>query len=317
MRAPVDNGAGDTEAGRIDAGRIAEEIGACGFEARKLRSRVEVLANHFDLFARAAEKSQMGFCATDVAGQDQTIHTDLAMPASSGSIFHFELLGQRDFLDAADVDRMPLMNRGRSKIEYPRFAGRTAPAGLLRKHREWCKFVQKTELALGLATLSDFARIHVDSTFEQASMEIRGERAAVSKRVTGALVHPAGDLGEKFARSVVPLSRVALVHRVSAAMRRHLYVFFPEDEFAEAAVEREDIDAVARGVNQLRARAIQDVSRDDLRASRHEEILDAGAVALRTLLHGEDRAERSVYICVRGSVDRIVEYAVAIVAAVG
>ncbi len=122
---------------------------------------------------------------------------------------------------------------------------------------------------------------------------------------------------DEFTRALVPLSHVALVHRVGAAMRRHLHVFLPQDKLAEAAIEREDIDAVASGVNELRAGTVEDVSRDDLRTSRTEEIFYAGAVFGRALFQGEDSAERSIYVGVRGPVDRIVEYAVAIVAALG
>src|SRR5260370_23413777 len=174
--------------------------------------------------------------------------TDLA-----ASTFHFELLGQRNFLGAADVDRMPLMNRGCRDIENPPGAARAAPAGLFRNHRERCEFVEQPELAFGLAALRDFAGIHVDPAFEDASMEIRGERATVAKRVAGALVLAAGDMRDEFTRALVPLSPVSLVHRVGAAMRRHLHVFLPQDKLAKAAIEREDIDAVASGVDELRA----------------------------------------------------------------
>ena len=70
MGAAVDYDAGNADAGRIDARVGAEEIGACGFEARELSSRVEAIANRFEYRARAAKKSEMGFCTTDVAGQN-------------------------------------------------------------------------------------------------------------------------------------------------------------------------------------------------------------------------------------------------------
>src|SRR5216683_5213969 len=140
-------------------------------------------------------------------------------------------------------------------------------------------------------------------------MEIRGERATVSERVTAALVLAARDMRDEFARALVPLSDVALVHCVIAAMRRHLHVFLPQDELAETAIEGENIDAVAGSVDELRARAVQDISRDELRGSRPEEILYPAAVFGGPLLHREDCAERSVYVSVRGPVDRIVEYA--------
>src|SRR5260370_38041230 len=94
--------------------------------------------------------------------------TDLA-----ASTFHFELLGQRNFLDAADVDRMPLMNRGCRDIENPAGAARAAPSSLFRNHRERREFVEQPELSLGLSAVRDFAGIHVDSGLEDASIEIR------------------------------------------------------------------------------------------------------------------------------------------------
>src|SRR6266576_4062561 len=101
-------------------------------------------------------------------------------------------------------------------------------------------------------------------------MKIRGERSAVSQRVTGALVLAAGEMRDEFARALVPLSDVALVNRVIAAMRRHLHVFLPQNKFAETAIEGENIDAVAGGVNKLRTRTVEDISRDELRGSRAE-----------------------------------------------
>jgi hypothetical protein len=70
MRAAVDYRAGHADAGRIDAYCIAEKIGACGFETGELGCGIDAFANGFDRFAREAEKSQVSFRTTDVAGQD-------------------------------------------------------------------------------------------------------------------------------------------------------------------------------------------------------------------------------------------------------
>src|SRR5208337_26515 len=98
-----------------------------------------------------------------------------------GSAFDVERFGQRDFLRAADVDRMALVDRGRSDVEDSLLAGRAASASLLREHRERSELVHQTELALGLAAFGNLAGVHVYSALEQASMEIGGEGTAVSK----------------------------------------------------------------------------------------------------------------------------------------
>jgi hypothetical protein len=78
MRAAVDHGAGHADTGGVYVYRMTEEVRACGFETEELGGRIAALANDFDRFAREAEKSQMGFRTTDVAGQEQTSHIDLA-----------------------------------------------------------------------------------------------------------------------------------------------------------------------------------------------------------------------------------------------
>src|ERR1700719_94141 len=98
-----------------------------------------------------------------------------SMGTSRASAFDVERFGQRDFLGAADVNRMPLVNRGRGDVENPILAGRATASRILREHRERRQFVHQAELALGLPTLCYFAGIHVDSAFEHASMEVGGE----------------------------------------------------------------------------------------------------------------------------------------------
>ncbi len=87
-------------------------------------------------------------------------------------------------------------------------------------------------------------------------MEVGGECAAVSQRIASSFVLAAGDMREELARALMPLGGVGLVDGVGSAVRGHLHVFLPENELAERAIERENIDARARGINQLRRRTI-------------------------------------------------------------
>src|SRR5208282_6614403 len=123
-------------------------------------------------------------------------------------------------------------------------------------------------------------------------------------------------MSEELARALVPLAGVGLVDGIHSPMRRHLHVFLPQNELAERSIEREDIDACACRVNQLRCRAIKNVSRDQLLTSRHEDVLDSMIMPVRALLDGEDCAQRTVHVDIRRPVDRIVEHAVAIIAAI-
>src|ERR1039458_290421 len=101
---------------------------------------------------------------------------------------------------------------------------------------------------------------------------------------------------DELTRSVVPLAHVALIDRIGSPMRRHLHVLFPENELTASSIEREDIDAGAGAIHELRGRPAQDVSRDDLLTSGAEDVVDSGPVPGRALLDGEDGAERAVYV---------------------
>src|ERR1700733_3527078 len=209
---------------------------------------------------------------------------------------------------------MPLVNPGRGHLKQPPLAARSAPARLLRQHRERSELIQQAELALGLATLGNFAGVHINSALEEASMEVGGERTRVSERVAGPFIFATGYMREELARALVPLARIGLVDCVGRTVGRRLHVFIPQNEFANRLIEREDIDAGTRGIHELRGRPIEHVARDNLLRSRGEDVLDLFALAGGTLLNGEDSAERTVYVGVRRPVDRIVEYAVAIAA---
>src|SRR5208282_693922 len=104
---------------------------------------------------------------------------------------------------------------------------------------------------------------------------------------------------DEFARSVVPLPHIALIDRIGCPTGRHLHVLFPEDELTASSIECEDIDAGAGAIHELRGRAVQDVSRDELLTSRNEDVVDTGPVSGRASLDREDGAERTVYVGIR------------------
>src|ERR1700733_5862661 len=178
------------------------------------------------------------------------------MGTSIDSTFDVERFGQRDFLRAADINRMTLVNPRSCDIENPLLACSAAPARLLRNHRERRQFVHEAKLALRLAALGNFAGIHVDSALEQASMEVGGECAAVSQRIARSFVFATRDMRQELTRTLMPLARIGLVDGVNAPVRRHLHVFLPENEFAEASIEGENFDTRPRTINQLRRRTI-------------------------------------------------------------
>src|ERR1700693_1965499 len=99
------------------------------------------------------EEPKLGFGSADIAGQDEPIHQE----PQFASAFNFERFGERDFLAAADVNRMTLVDRGCWDVEDPILAGRPAPARLLREHRERREFVHQAQLALSLAALGNLA----------------------------------------------------------------------------------------------------------------------------------------------------------------
>src|SRR5258708_5530658 len=110
-----------------------------------------MLAHEFEISRGVLEEPELSFGSADIAGQDEPIHGNLA-----GSAFDLERLGERDFLGAADVNRMPLVDCGCCYIENPLLAGRASASRLLRNHRERSKLVHQAELALGLAAFSNF-----------------------------------------------------------------------------------------------------------------------------------------------------------------
>src|ERR1700685_2673602 len=130
-------------------------------------------------------------------------------------------------------------------------------------------------------------------------MEVGGEGTAVSKRIASSFVFATSNMREELARALVPLARVGLIDRIGSPVRRHLHVLFPQDELAERPIERENIDARTRSVNELRRRTIQYIACDELLRSRDEDVVDPCAVAGRAFLDGEDSAERTVYIGIR------------------
>src|SRR5271163_278701 len=156
--------------------------------------------------------------------------------ASPGSAFDLERLGQRDFLGAADVNRMPLVDRSGGDVEDSLLAGRAAASRLFRDHREGGQLVHQPQFALGLAALCDFAGIHINSALEQASMEVGGECSAVSKGIASPFIFATGNMRKKFARALVPLARIRLVDGIGTAVRGHLNVLFPQNEFAERSI---------------------------------------------------------------------------------
>src|ERR1019366_3419257 len=149
----------------------AEEIRAGLFEAFELRGRVAALPHDFECSSGLVEEPEMGFGSTDIAGQDEAIHRN----PDPVLAFDVERLGERDFLGAADINRMALVDRGGSDVENPPFTGRTAPAALFREHRERCELVHQAQFPFGLAAFRNLGGIHKYSALEQASMEIGGE----------------------------------------------------------------------------------------------------------------------------------------------
>src|SRR5947207_1240388 len=66
--------------------------------------------------------------------------------------------------------------------------------------------------------------------------------------------------------AVVPAEEVALVHAVDAAALGNADVRVRQQELAEARLVREAVHAVARGVDQHRARPVHDVAGGELAA---------------------------------------------------
>ena len=84
-----------------------------------------------------------------------------------------------------------------------------------------------------------------------------------------------------------------------------------EQELADRRIEREAVHALARRVDEHRARAVDDVARGDLTAARLQHVFELAVPAARDLPNdGEDRADRHVDVDVRRAVERIEQQAV-------
>src|SRR5262245_33794584 len=107
-------------------------------------------------------------------------------------------------------------------------------------------------------------------------------------------------------RALVPTLLVSFVDAVTLAALRNANVLVRQQEFAERRIEGEAMHSAARGVDEHRARAVDDVSRGDLVTTLLEAIFQLSVLPGRPLaMDGEDRAEARVDVDVGRAVERV------------
>src|SRR5215471_21438820 len=134
-------------------------------------------------------------------------------------------------------------------------------------------FVKQPQLALWLAA-QRVRRVVVDPALEKDPVEISDERSRVSRRVgTPRLGIFLLEVFSEGAHSRRPAADVAFIDGKPPAARWHPHRILRQKELAERGIEREQVHAIAAGVNQNRRRPEQDVSGRDLFISRSQKRL--------------------------------------------
>ncbi len=183
--------------------------------------------------------------------------------------------------------------------------GRAVTARLLGNERQRRTFVEQPQLAVGTLVVR---RIVKDAAREQVTVKIGHQRTGIAQRQIWAAIfalQPPGIL----LHADGPLTLIALVHAVILGLVRDADVRVRKQKFADAGVERKPVDAPPRGIDQHRARPVDDIPRGHQVAPPLQHIVERARSAVRRLtpVDSEDRPHTNVKVNVGRAVQRVIQ----------
>jgi len=193
------------------------------------------------------------------------------------------------------------------QIEDALAPGGGGTAGLLDEEGHRVGFVQQAQLA-GLGRILGVLGVHEDAAAGEDAMHFgnhRGDPAHVE-----VLAARTGLAGQAFVDVALhrffPETHVRRVDREFLGFSGDLHVGVGQHEFADVAVEREAVGAVAEGQHQHGRRTVDRIAGAHLLGAGLQEVFgDRSAAGDRRLQDREDGADRDVDVDVRRTVERV------------
>mmetsp|Transcript_34018 Transcript_34018/g.57748 ORF Transcript_34018/g.57748 Transcript_34018/m.57748 type:complete len:355 (+) Transcript_34018:369-1433(+) len=194
------------------------------------------------------------------------------------------LIQLEQILGTSQIRRHPHVHAARrigQNIQNPSIARAPGPSGLFHDHGHGGRFVEETELAVGILGRAGVA---VDAAVEEDVVDV-GDHGADVAGGDGLSVHRFGRLHviQELLRRLIVIIEVRLIETVNVSNVRNANVGMGLQEGILIGIQRESVDSVAHGQDQHARGRVQAVPRaDHLRPALQEPV---HGVPVRTRLH--------------------------------